>query len=141
MVAVLDTNHLRELISRTSEPGRRLRERITAAEAEVFATIIVVEESMHGWMALLNRLNAGPDQVSVYAHMKESLEAAVKLGILPFDHDAATIFTGLRHTFRRLGTMDLKIAAICLAHDVTLLSRNLQDFNAIPGLRLDNWLD
>lgn len=141
MFAVLDTNHLRELVSRTSVLGARLRERIAAEEADVFAGIVVVEEAMQGWMALLNRLTAGPDQVDVYSHMKESLEAAVKLGVLPFDQDAATIFLGLRRAFRRLGTMDLKIAAICLAHDVTLLSRNLGDFKPIPGLRVENWLD
>jgi predicted nucleic acid-binding protein len=37
--------------------------------------------------------------------------------------------------------MDLKIAAICLAHDSMLLTRNLSDFDGIPGLRVENWLD
>lgn len=37
--------------------------------------------------------------------------------------------------------MDLKIAAICLAHDAMLLTRNLSDFRHIPGLRVENWLD
>lgn len=41
----------------------------------------------------------------------------------------------------RIGTMDLKIAAICLAHDATLLTRNLVDFEKVPGLRVENWLD
>lgn len=73
--------------------------------------------------------------------MQATLEAAVKLGVLPFDQDAATLFAGLRHSFRRTGTMDLKIAAICLAHDAMLLTRNLTDFQHIPGLRVENWLD
>lgn len=38
-------------------------------------------------------------------------------------------------------TMDLKIAATCLVHDATLLTRNLADFKNIPGLRVENWLD
>lgn len=41
----------------------------------------------------------------------------------------------------RVGTMDLKIAAVCMAHDVLLLSRNLADFQQVPGLRVENWLD
>jgi len=36
---------------------------------------------------------------------------------------------------------DFKIACICLAHDATLLTRNLADFKPIPGLRVENWLD
>ena len=37
--------------------------------------------------------------------------------------------------------MDLKIAAIALAHDALLLSANLRDFQAVPDLRVENWLD
>ncbi|MFN0078159.1 MAG: type II toxin-antitoxin system VapC family toxin [Prosthecobacter sp.] len=37
--------------------------------------------------------------------------------------------------------MDLKIAAICLAHDAMLLTRNLSDFDQIPGLRVENRLE
>lgn len=41
----------------------------------------------------------------------------------------------------RIGTMDLRIASIVLAHHATLLSRNLRDFRLVPGLRVENWLD
>ena len=37
--------------------------------------------------------------------------------------------------------MDVKIAAICLTHDLTLLTRNVRDFDGIPSLRIDNWVD
>ncbi|MFN0076356.1 MAG: type II toxin-antitoxin system VapC family toxin [Prosthecobacter sp.] len=141
MFAILDTNHLRKLVSRTSAAGRRLRERIPAEKAAVFACIVTVEEDVRGWLALLQRHTAGPAQVETYARMQESLEIVVKLGMLPFDDDAAQIYSGLRRAFRRGGTMDLKIAAICLAHDATLLTRNDEDFTCLPGLRVENWLD
>jgi tRNA(fMet)-specific endonuclease VapC len=41
----------------------------------------------------------------------------------------------------RIGTLDLKIAAITIAHDATLLTRNTVDFAKVPGLRFENWLD
>jgi len=37
--------------------------------------------------------------------------------------------------------MDLKLASICLAHEGTLLTRNVVDFAKVPGLRVENWLD
>ena len=41
----------------------------------------------------------------------------------------------------RIGTLDLKIAAIAISHDALLLTRNLVDFAKVPGLRVENWLD
>lgn len=67
--------------------------------------------------------------------------AFCKLQILPFDQEAADTFHRLKGDRFRPGTMDLKIAAICLAHEATLLTRNLRDFEQIPGLRVENWLD
>jgi predicted nucleic acid-binding protein len=37
--------------------------------------------------------------------------------------------------------MDLKIACIALGHGALVLSANLQDFQQVPGLRVENWLD
>jgi predicted nucleic acid-binding protein len=33
----------------------------------------------------------------------------------------------------------LKIAAIALKHDATLLARNLTDFGMVPDLRVEDW--
>jgi tRNA(fMet)-specific endonuclease VapC len=35
--------------------------------------------------------------------------------------------------------MDLKIAATAIANNATLLSRNLKDFNKVPGLKVEDW--
>jgi tRNA(fMet)-specific endonuclease VapC len=55
--------------------------------------------------------------------------------ILPFEGNAISTFQSLWLQRLRIGTMDLKIAAIALANDTTLLTRNLADFNKVPGLR------
>jgi tRNA(fMet)-specific endonuclease VapC len=47
----------------------------------------------------------------------------------------------LRRLRIRIGTQDLKIAAIALSRDALLLSANLRDFQRVPGLRVENWLE
>jgi len=61
--------------------------------------------------------------------------------ILPWDADAAELFLQFRGQGVRIGSMDLKLACIALAHDATLLTRNATDFSRVPGLRIENWLD
>ena len=140
MFVVLDTNHFREL-TENSAVGRNLIGRIDERHADVFCCIVAVEETLQGWFALLRRRKIGRDQVTAYARLQRDIEALAKLTIIPFDQEAAAIFETLRAKDRRTGTMDLKIAAICIAHDVTLLTRNLADFNKVPGLRVENWLE
>jgi predicted nucleic acid-binding protein len=36
--------------------------------------------------------------------------------------------------------MDLKIAFIALVHHATLLLRNIQDFQQVADLQVENWL-
>jgi len=140
MFVVLDTNHYDELAN-DSGCGRSARRRIENCQADVFISIVSVQESVQGWMALINRKRAGREQVRAYARFQNCIEALAKLTILPFDESAARVFENLRRQRLRSGTMDLKIAAICLAHDGLLLTRNLSDFEKVPGLRVENWLD
>jgi tRNA(fMet)-specific endonuclease VapC len=46
-------------------------------------------------------------------------------------------------TFGRIqvGGMDKKIAAIAIAQNALLLTANRRDFELIPGLRFENWLE
>ena len=59
--------------------------------------------------------------------------------VLAFDDAAADVFADLRKRRVRIGTMDLRIAAIALTRDMTVLSRNLADFNKVPGLKIQDW--
>jgi len=140
MVVVLDTNHFREYI-RQSPEGEALRSRLRERKPEVFTTIITSQESAQGWFAWINKQPPGRGQVHGYQVYQQSLESLAGLGLLGFDDDAAEVFEALLEMRPRIGTMDLKIAAICLAHDVLLLSRNLLDFEKVPGLKVENWLD
>lgn len=140
MTVVLDTNHFTELV-RQSSPGERLLSRLRLHRAAAFTTVVNAQEITEGWCALINRLPAGTPQINGYRQFKNSLQLLIELSLLDFDPEAAASFHQLQSNRLRIGTMDLKIASICLAHDILLLSRNLRDFEKIPGLRVENWLD
>lgn len=140
MFAVLDTNHFREYVLGTAS-GAKLKSRIEIEKPEIFTCIVAAEESLSGWIAFIRRERAGAEQLTGYEMLHRCLDTLVRMSVLPFDRDAALLFHSLQKSLPRIGTMDLKIAAICLAHDATLLSRNLVDFEKVPGLKIENWLD
>ncbi len=140
MFAVLDTNHFRE-VAHGTEHATVIERRATEGRLELFTTIVTVQEATAGWLALINRLTAGREQIRAYERFQVTITALSDFDILPFDEEAANHFHRLQNERVRIGTMDLKIASICLAHDATLVTRNLVDFEKVPGLRVENWLD
>ncbi len=64
--------------------------------------------------------------------------------VLDWPAQAAPIYGRLRATLKRQGTpigaMDLMIAAHALVVDATLVTDNLQEFQRVPGLRVENWM-
>ena len=65
----------------------------------------------------------------------------IVLDIAPFDVAAARQFDELRRQKLCIGSRDLKIAATALVNHALLLSANRIDFERVPGLRVENWLD
>jgi tRNA(fMet)-specific endonuclease VapC len=63
---------------------------------------------------------------------------------LPFDEASAEEFGKLRVELQRIGVtgspIDLLIASVARAHDLTLVTHNTADYRNIPNLRLDDWL-
>ena len=141
MFVVLDTNHFAEMVH-DSVLGGRLQQRFAECGAQVFTTIISAQEVTEGWCAFIRKQKAGSaKQIHGYQQFQHSLELLMELTILAFDEQAADIFRRLRKDLPKSGTQDLKIAAVCLAHDATVLTRNQVDFHKVSGLRVENWLD
>jgi tRNA(fMet)-specific endonuclease VapC len=140
MFLVLDTNHYNAL-TEDSSLGRKAERRIDDSGMDVFITLVSVQEIAQGWLALINRRRSGRDQVNPYIRFQHSIETLGKLTILAFDEAAAEQFEQLRSLRLRVGTMDLKIAAVCLVHDAILLEQNIADFRSVQGLTAENWLE
>ena len=85
------------------------------------------------------------------AHNSEKMESNLRTQrdfvapyqTLPFDDDAAEQYGILRADLRRRGTTmggnDMMIAAVALANDRTLVTRNRSEFERIRGLRVEAW--
>jgi tRNA(fMet)-specific endonuclease VapC len=63
---------------------------------------------------------------------------------LPFSGQATRHFGDIRAYLASQGTpigpYDLQIAAIAIAHDLTLITHNTREFVRVPGLKLEDWL-
>jgi tRNA(fMet)-specific endonuclease VapC len=136
---VLDTDHM-SLLEWGSDSDARLRERLADCdESQVATTIISYEEQIRGWMSYIAGARSLSKQVEAYRRLRNHLDNYRQIPVLEFDDNAAEIFQELRRARLRLGTMDLKITAIVISLDAILFSRNLRDFEKIPGLNVDDW--
>ena len=139
-MVVLDTDHASELGFR-SATGLRLLERLTATGGDAVITAITVEEQLRGWLAQIHRASHPAKQIAAYDCLVRQIEFLALWVILAWDAAAVEAFQRLRRGRVRIGTQDLKIASITLTHDAILLTRNVQDFDQVPGLKVENWLD
>jgi tRNA(fMet)-specific endonuclease VapC len=140
-VILLDTDHLSVLNRPDTPRAEALMARIEeASEGRVTITIISVVEQFRGWAAEINRAKDIAQEVRSYEGLSRFVGVLRGMTVIPFDATAAAEFVRLRRMNLRIGTMDLKIAAIALANDTLLLPANLRDFGKVPGLRVENWL-
>lgn len=137
-MVILDTNHYSEL-DRGSRAGVLLRERLISRGEQPWLTVLTAEEVMRGRLA---QIAADKERLLVrYELFLTGLLNLAKWRFLPWTQAAQDTFEMLQFQRVRIGTMDLRIASLALAHETLLLSRNLVDFQKVPGLRVENWLD
>ncbi|MDZ4405971.1 type II toxin-antitoxin system VapC family toxin [Prosthecobacter sp.] len=137
---VLDTDHLSELEVR-SPAGTRLLARLEQAHDDAFITAVTCEEQLRGWLVEIKRHAKPRSQITAYARLIRTVESHARWPILLLDEESVAEYEALEKKRVRIGTNDLKIAAISLAHDATLLTRNVVDFGKVPGLKFENWLE
>lgn len=133
---ILDTDHLTVLIEQAGARCDRLAERMADAETALserfFATIVSVEEQLRVWLSYIDRFKQVHQQLSAYARLQETVDFSGDLDVLPFKSAAADRFARLRRAGLRIGTMDLKISSIALAHEVSSSPPTLQTSARFP---------
>ena len=121
---LLDTDHLNMLVYRQGTASTRLVENMENSFDQDFATTIVsVEEQMRGWLAEIHRHRELRKQLVPYHRLAELIDFWTQWEVIRIDERVADEFERLRKQRIRVGTQDLKIAAVAIAHDATLLLR------------------
>ncbi|MHB1036206.1 MAG: type II toxin-antitoxin system VapC family toxin [Pirellulales bacterium] len=122
---VLDTDHISFLQCPDSAEGQELVRRLeTASDHDIVTTVGTVEEQMRGWLQVIARYRDLQQQVDYYDKLIDFIRFFGPWNILPLHATAVRIFHDLQQARVRIATTDLKIAAICLANQGILLSRN-----------------
>ncbi|MEG4234820.1 type II toxin-antitoxin system VapC family toxin, partial [Microcoleus sp. Pol11C3] len=77
--------------------------------------------------------------VLAYTKLWDTLDDFKNLNILKFDQNASTIYTKFHRQIRLIGSQDLRIAAIVLANNAILVTRNHRHFSQVPALVQEDW--
>ncbi|MEH2141692.1 MAG: type II toxin-antitoxin system VapC family toxin [Nostoc sp.] len=133
---ILDTDHL-SLIQR-GNPSIRKRLN-TFNPQDIAITIVTATEQIRGRMNTINRADSSGELVLAYARLQDTLDDLNSINVLEFSEDAGSIYTELVRQKIRVGTQDLRIAAITLSVNGILVTRNRKDFEKVPNLRLEDW--
>ncbi len=137
---VLDTDCLSLLERERSLEASKLLAALDQHRAEeICTTIISFEEQMRGWLSFIARCKNLDEQVVGYERLHRFLESYRNTPVVDFDEKAAKVFDELRARKIRIGTRDLKIASIVIANKGLLVTRNLSDFEQVPGLIAEDW--
>lgn len=133
---VLDTDHASLYQQGSAQIGERLK---NLAHNQLAVTIVSYEEQVAGRLTVIRRAQTVNARVEAYRWLQFTLDFYCRMPVLQFNLAAGSILHRLQQMKLRVGTKDLLIGAITLANDATLLTRNYQDFQRMPGLKIEDW--
>jgi tRNA(fMet)-specific endonuclease VapC len=136
---ILDT----DCVSLFLEGNPQICERAASKFPDVAITIITVQEIFNGWAGRINDPSQAHQLVWLYTKLWRTTEFFKKITVLNFTETAQTCHQQLlsEHKFlakKRL-EKDTRIAAIALANEGILVTRNCKDFSLIPNLQIEDW--
>ena len=112
------------------------------SEAEQGVSVVTVEEVLRGRLVAIRQAQGGKSKLSVeetYRRLERSIADLRELAILSHSPQAEALVQAWRKQKIKVGISDLRIAAICIVHSATLVSRNRRDFDQVPGLLVEYW--
>ncbi len=131
MIYLLDTN---TIIRHLNQRSQKITSRLAAVDPDDIAVCSIVKAELFYGAARSDY----PEKT--LAKQQRFLDRFVSL---PFDDKAAVIYGPMRARLQSLGTpigpLDMLIAAIALANNLTLVTHNTAEFGRVDGLKLEDW--
>jgi tRNA(fMet)-specific endonuclease VapC len=106
---------------------------------DLAVTVISIEEQLSGWYSLLRSTSRRDHLAIAYQSLADSIPFLAQFAILPFPEPALLRFEQLVALKLNVRKMDLRIAAIALEHGAVVVTRNVRDFQRVPGLVVEDW--
>jgi tRNA(fMet)-specific endonuclease VapC len=133
---IFDTDHA----TLFQQGNPQIVQRVSAVNSkDISITIVTFEEQMYGRLNRIRRTKSEDEVISAYASLRKTINYLTDFELLDFDRDAQHYYMEFLRQKIRVGTQDLRIAAIALSKSGILLTRNRRDFERIPGLRFEDW--
>jgi tRNA(fMet)-specific endonuclease VapC len=129
---LLDTNVLSDLIRHPQGP---VAQRLLQCPADTAGTSLVVAAE----------LRYGAERKGSAVLTQRVQQLLQQLPVWALEPDADAHYAAVRHHLERagqpIGANDLLIAAHALALGATLVTNNRREFDRVPGLRVEDWLE
>ncbi|MCK5198567.1 MAG: type II toxin-antitoxin system VapC family toxin [Spirochaetales bacterium] len=132
---LLDTNIISEPLR--AVPDQRVIDNMKINEGKTVLCSPVLHELRYG----MERLPESKKKALIRAYIDTVIMPS--LPILPYASEAAVIHAGLRAKLeakgQTTGYVDSQIASIAMVNNLTLVTRNIKDFENIEGLKVEDW--
>lgn len=129
---LLDTNIAIYVIKNRPQ---RARERFTRHQGQIAMSTVTLMELVYG-----AEKSSQPER-----NLRDIEGLAARLAVLPYDEAAATHTGQIRAELARAGTpigpYDQMIAGHARAQGLIVVTNNLREFERVPGLRAENWIE
>ena len=131
---LLDTNICSYLISSTEPYSQNILSHLTKhGKKDIFISSITIAEMFYGIENSTQKelnLRLMGDFISNFGVLDFTSECAAGYGKIRLE---------MKNKNRRIGDMDMLIAAVALSNDLVLVTNNEKDFKDISELRMENW--
>jgi tRNA(fMet)-specific endonuclease VapC len=136
---ILDTDHISLFLGNYSP----VRDRVLQTRAECSITIISVQEIFNGWVGQLNRVENEAYKIEIYQRLHLTTQFIQQMPVLNYEQAASIQYQQIINAnpilAKRRLEKDMRIAAIALANEATVVTRNIRDFEQVPKLIMEDW--